>query len=128
MATNGKKGIVLHNTTAFISYFRKDRKFGAQAKGVLAEVGIDAFLAHDDLHVSDEWRERIVEELKRCDIFVPLLSANFSRNGRPRKSAASYRGLTSRLRRSLSMARRLSVSFLMCRAEPSQRTASPARC
>jgi len=44
---------------------------------VLAEVGIEAFLAHDDLHVSDEWRARIIEELKRCDIFVPLLSASF---------------------------------------------------
>jgi hypothetical protein len=77
MVKNGKKSIVLPETTAFISYSHKDRKFGAQAKGVLAEVGIDAFLAHDDLHVSDEWRERIIEELKRCDIFVPLLSSNF---------------------------------------------------
>jgi hypothetical protein len=33
---------------------------------VLEEVGIEAFLAHDHLQVSDEWRDRIVEELKRC--------------------------------------------------------------
>jgi hypothetical protein len=77
MATNSKKGLTLSQTTAFISYSNKDRKFGAEAKAVLAEVGIDAFLAHDDLHVSDEWRERIIEELRRCDIFVQLLSANF---------------------------------------------------
>lgn len=62
---------------AFISYSHEDRKYGAQAKRVLAEVGIQGFLAHDDLHVSDEWRERIIEELKRSDLFVPLLSANF---------------------------------------------------
>jgi len=73
MVTNSKKT----KTTAFISYSNQDRKFGAQAKSVLAEVGIEAFLAHDDLHVSDEWRARIIEELERCDIFVPLLSANF---------------------------------------------------
>jgi hypothetical protein len=72
MAINRKK-----KASAFISYSHKDRKYGAQAKSVLADVGIEAFLAHDDLHVSDEWRERIIEELKRCDLFVPLLSKNF---------------------------------------------------
>ena len=74
MATNGEKGLVLPKITAFISYSHKDRKFGAQAKAVLAEVGVEAFLAHDDLHVSDQWRGRIIEELKRCDLFVSLLS------------------------------------------------------
>ena len=67
----------LLNVIAFISYSHVDREYGAQAKAVLAEVGIDAFLAHDDLQVSEEWRDRILEELRRCDLFVPLLSANF---------------------------------------------------
>ena len=62
---------------AFISYSHEDRKYGAQAKAVFVEVGIDAFLAHEDLDVSDEWRARIIEELNSCSIFVPLLSANF---------------------------------------------------
>ena len=77
MATSDKRGVTGPKTTAFISYSQEDRKFGAQAKSVLADVGIEAFLAHDDLHVSDEWRKRIIEELKRCDLFVPLLSKNF---------------------------------------------------
>lgn len=77
MAANGKMGVTLPKTTAFISYSHQDREYGAQAKNVLAEIGIDGFLAHEDLHVSDEWRERIIEELNRCDLFVPLLSANF---------------------------------------------------
>lgn len=47
--------------TAFISYSHEDRKYGAQAKSVLSEVGIEAFLAHEDLHVSDEWQKRILE-------------------------------------------------------------------
>lgn len=76
MAKNGKTKLVIPKLTAFISYSHKDRKYGAEAKAVLGEVGIEAFLAHDDLKVSEEWRERIIEELQRCDIFVPLMSAN----------------------------------------------------
>jgi hypothetical protein len=63
--------------TAFISYSHKDRKWGAQAKAVLNGVGIDAFLAHEDLKVSEEWQRRILEELRKCEIFVPLLSSDF---------------------------------------------------
>lgn len=62
---------------AFISYSHSDRSYGAQAKAVLAGAGIDAFLAHDDLEVAEEWRARIIDELRSCDFFVPLLSANF---------------------------------------------------
>ena len=67
----------LPNALAFVSYSHADRQYGAQVKGVLEMFGIKAFLAHDDLLVSDEWRRRILEELNRCDLFVPLLSANF---------------------------------------------------
>lgn len=63
--------------SAFISYSHLDREYGAQAKRALGELGIDAFLAHDDLDVSDDWRERILAELRGCALFVPLLSANF---------------------------------------------------
>ena len=62
---------------AFISYSHKDREYGGQAKVVLNKVGIDAFLAHDDLDVSEQWKRRILEELGRCNLFVPLLSKNF---------------------------------------------------
>ncbi len=76
MAT-GKNGAAVPKLRAFISYSHTDRKYGARAKAVLEEVGIEGFLAHDDLDVSDEWRGRIIEELRTCDIFVPLLSDNF---------------------------------------------------
>ena len=62
---------------AFISYSNKDRRVGAQANAVLGAVGIDGFLAHETLKVSEQWKERILEELRRCDLFVPLLSKNF---------------------------------------------------
>ena len=76
MATN-VTGDQLPVVTAFVSYSHVDRDFGRQAKAVLGEVGIDAFLAHEDLEVSEEWQRRILSELHCCDLFVPLLSKSF---------------------------------------------------
>jgi hypothetical protein len=70
-------GTNLPTVVAFISYSHEDREFGRQAKSVLGEVGIDAFLAHEDLGPSEEWQRRILDELRRCDLFVPLLSKSF---------------------------------------------------
>ena len=50
---------------------------GAVAKASLEAYGFDCFLAHDDLHVSEEWKDRILEELRRIDVFVTLLSRAF---------------------------------------------------
>ena len=62
---------------AFISYAYQDRVYGGRAKNVLAEVGIEAFLAHEDLEVSEEWRDRILDELRQCKLFVPIFSERF---------------------------------------------------
>jgi len=59
----------------FISYSTADRVKAALVKDFLRELGVTCFMAHDDLHVSDEWRQRIVEELQRMEVFVVLLSA-----------------------------------------------------
>ena len=65
---------------AFISYSVKDKSAGVRVKTALAEYGIKSFLAHDDVRVSEEWKDRILEELNRCDVFVPLLSEDFCRS------------------------------------------------
>jgi hypothetical protein len=62
---------------AFISYAHADRVFAGQTQTVLGEVGISAFLAHQDLEVSDEWRDCLLRELAQCQLFVPLLSKHF---------------------------------------------------
>ena len=62
---------------AFISYSIKDKKSGAAVKSVLEEIGVESFLAHDDLHVSEQWKKRILDELRACSIFIPILSKSF---------------------------------------------------
>jgi hypothetical protein len=62
---------------AFISYAHSDRTHAGQANTLLTNVGISAFLAHEDLEVSDEWQNRLLEELSRCDLFVALFSKNY---------------------------------------------------
>jgi hypothetical protein len=62
---------------AFISYSSRDKKHGAAVRAALSEVNLESFLAHDDLRVSEEWKVRILAELRQCKIFVPLLSKAF---------------------------------------------------
>lgn len=73
---------------AFISYSTKEKAYSADVKRILEEYGVDCFLAHEDLVVSEEWKHRILEELRRCNVFIPLLKRPFaSLIGRRKKSA-----------------------------------------
>jgi len=62
---------------AFISYQTSDKAVAGQLKEVLASFGINSFLAHEDIEVSAEWRIKILEELKKADLCVCLLSQSY---------------------------------------------------
>lgn len=62
---------------AFVSYSTKDKHVGAKIKGIFESFGIECFMAHDDIEISEEWKKRILKELSEVDIFIPLLSDNF---------------------------------------------------
>lgn len=62
---------------AFISYSNKDCSFAEKFKNTLEKYGLDCFLAHQSLRVSDDWRERLIEEINSRDIFISILSKNF---------------------------------------------------
>ena len=62
---------------AFISYSTKDKVSASKIRECLEIYGIKTFLAHDDIEVSEEWKDRIVSELTSANVFVPLLSQNF---------------------------------------------------
>ena len=61
----------------FISYSMNDKEIAARIKKILTSFGIDCFMAHDDIEVSEEWRQRILKELDEANIFIPILSDNF---------------------------------------------------
>ena len=61
----------------FISYSSINRQTAHLTQASLTELGLTSFMAHEDLEVSDEWRDAIIGELKVAGIFVALLSAEF---------------------------------------------------
>ena len=65
---------------AFISYSTADKKVAGSVKTVLNDIGVEAFLAHEDINVSQVWKERIIGELMDSEIFIPLLSDAFKQS------------------------------------------------
>jgi len=61
----------------FLSYSSLDKEIAGQLKVALELQGIKAFLAHDDIEPTQEWEGVIIDNLKVCDVFIPLLSENF---------------------------------------------------
>lgn len=62
---------------AFLSYQTADKDVAGQVKRLLAEADIEAFLAHEDIDVSVEWRLKILEKIGKANIFICLLSKNY---------------------------------------------------
>ncbi|AXV37893.1 MAG: hypothetical protein CIT01_06635 [Methanobacterium sp. BRmetb2] len=61
----------------FIGYSSKDKLVAAEIKEILASFGVDCFMAHDDIGISEKWKKRILRELAKTDVFIPILSKNF---------------------------------------------------
>src|ERR1700679_3879830 len=63
---------------AFISHLTKDRHLAGELKEILkAKAGADSFLAHEDVGVSEEWREAILDELIKADLLFAILSKGY---------------------------------------------------
>lgn len=73
----GEKNSDIADLRAFISYATPDKEIATEVKQKLENFGIESFLAHEDIEVSEEWKIRIIDELYRADIFVPILSNEF---------------------------------------------------
>lgn len=62
---------------AFMSYQTGDKEIAARVAAILEEFGCSAFMAHEHIEVSGEWRIEILKEIEAADLFVPILSANY---------------------------------------------------
>jgi len=58
----------------FLSYHHNARNTASRLKDSLDVLGVDAFLAHEDLEPSVEWQKEILRALKYCDVFIPVLT------------------------------------------------------
>jgi hypothetical protein len=78
MASNYFEGWCDRDVDVFLSYSHKNRKIGGYLKECLENFGLKVFLAHKDNKISDEWKVKILEKLRNCDVFVPLISTDFA--------------------------------------------------
>ena len=62
---------------AFISYANEEKHWGGYARKTLEALEMAPFLAQEDIAVSQEWKQRIVEELNDAAVFVAILSKAF---------------------------------------------------
>ncbi len=66
--------------TVFISYSSNDKQYCSQIKNSLKEIGLNGFLAHEDINISRKWENEIFNQLKQSDIFIALLSKDFKKS------------------------------------------------
>lgn len=76
----------------FLSYSHEDRVLAGEIARLLTKRGIDVFLAHEDIEVSEEWREEIFEHLESCIVLVALLTPNFEKSVWANQEAGHMRG------------------------------------
>lgn len=62
---------------AFLSYQTDEKLAAGEVREILNSIGIKSFLAHEDIQVSEEWRHKILEEIGKADLFIPLLSKSY---------------------------------------------------
>ena len=61
----------------FLSYLTEHKRTAGKIRLSLILKGFDPFLAHDDIEPTAEWADSIIQNLKDCDIFIPILTKGF---------------------------------------------------
>lgn len=76
----------------FFSYSHKDRVLAGEIATLVNEKGIDVFLAHEDIEVSEEWREEIFKHLESDSVLLALLTPNYKKSVWANQEAGFMRG------------------------------------
>jgi hypothetical protein len=64
----------------FLSYTtstQENKTFTGNLKQGLEKLGLEVFLAHEDINPSSDWQETILANLKSTDIFMPIITEDF---------------------------------------------------
>jgi hypothetical protein len=61
----------------FLSHSSKDKKLATDLKDAFERLGLDVFVAHQDIKPSVKWADEILRQLRASDIFLALLTKNF---------------------------------------------------
>jgi TIR domain len=61
----------------FISHVHTAKVQAGRLRHALQRYAISAFVAHEDIDTSDEWREEILRSLMSMDAFIAILTADF---------------------------------------------------
>jgi hypothetical protein len=61
----------------FLSYSSKDKVLAGKIDEQLKKFGANPYLANDDIKPTEQWQKRIETELKKCDVFIPILTSKF---------------------------------------------------
>jgi len=76
----------------FFSYSHEDKVLAGTIANLLTNRGIDVFLAHEDIEVSEEWREEIFKHLESCTVLLALLTPNFEKSVWANQEVGHMRG------------------------------------
>ena len=72
--------IGLKSLRIFLSYADEDKFIVGELKRLLEYRGFEVFVAHDDIKPTKIWEDEIIKNLKRCDLFIPIISDNFKKS------------------------------------------------
>ena len=70
----------LKSLRIFLSYADEEKEIVGSIKRLLEDRGFEVFVAHDDIHPTKNFDSEILNNLQRCDIFIPLVSNNFKKS------------------------------------------------
>jgi hypothetical protein len=78
IALGDSKYWLIDHLRVFISHVHTAKAQAAGLRQALQQYAISAFVAHEDIETSDEWREEILRSLMSMDAFVAIIAPDFN--------------------------------------------------
>jgi hypothetical protein len=75
MASDGNAGQEPPPPSVFLSYASQDREAARSLRDALAAAGLEVWYDENELGGGDEWDQKIRRQIRECDYFMPVISA-----------------------------------------------------